>query len=133
MLAGSCLCGQVKYTLSITDIKMLVFCHCSRCRKETGSAFNSAIILPKSHFQLQQGGEHIAIYAHNGVNRHFCRDCGSPLYTSRDQDPENYRLRIGTLDSPIYPEKKCHIFTASKANWEEINDSHPQLEAGFSA
>lgn len=127
MLTGSCLCGSIKYTLQLDNIETLVFCHCSRCRKETGSAFNSAAPINKTELEITEGKDLIKIYADNGVNRHFCPTCGSKLFTSRDTMPDAYRLRVGTLDSTINPIKKIHIFTGSKANWEEICDNHPQF------
>lgn len=43
----------------------------------------------------------------NGVYRWFCSECGSPLISSRDAQPELYRLRIGTLDTPLDQNRLC--------------------------
>ncbi len=40
MLSGSCLCGGVKYEVS-GGIQTVTNCHCSLCRKMSGSAFAS--------------------------------------------------------------------------------------------
>ncbi len=61
--------------------------------------------------------------------RWFCSECGSPLISSRDAQPELYRLRIGTLDTPLDQKKPTmHIFAASKAEWESICDDLPQYD-----
>ncbi len=52
----------------------------------------------------------------------------SPLYSARDGQPESYRLRIGTLDTPIVPTEKMHIFTGSKAEWIELCDENPKYD-----
>lgn len=128
MITGNCLCGEVAYELD-KDIKTIIFCHCSRCRKQTGSAFNSATVINKSDLTFIKGQQEISIYSCLGVNRHFCSKCGSHLFSSRDSDGNNtYRLRIGTINEPITPENRIHIYTASKANWDIICDGSTQYE-----
>ena len=55
-----------------------------------------------------------------------CRNCGSPIYSQRMSAPELMRLRIGTLDTPIKAKPGFHIYTASKAEWDDITDALPQ-------
>jgi hypothetical protein len=43
--AGSCVCGRVRYELD-TEPKITVACHCSLCRKATGSAFATWTLVP---------------------------------------------------------------------------------------
>ncbi|QIQ20755.1 GFA family protein [Zophobihabitans entericus] len=126
MLTGSCLCGSIKYQLNQEDIDTLFVCHCSRCRKESGSAFNTSAVINSADITITEGKDLVKKYSVNGVNRHFCVGCGSRLYSSRDNDPAHYRLRVGLLDTPINPAKKIHVFTASKASWDEICDDFPQ-------
>jgi len=72
-------------------------------------------------------GEHLVKkFAVAGVYRWFCGECGSPLISSRDAQPELYRLRIGTLDTPLQQKPSMHIFAASKAEWDCITDDLPQ-------
>ena len=40
--------------------------------------------------------------------------------------PEFYRLRIGTLDTPLQQKPTQHIFVASQAEWDNICDALPQ-------
>ncbi|WP_074824459.1 GFA family protein [Pragia fontium] len=128
MLKGSCLCGAVTYQLD-QEIKQIVFCHCSKCRKATGTAFNSATAIHSDKFTLLTGKDKLKSFSSSpGVHRFFCSECGSPLYSARDGQPETYRLRIGTLDSTISPTEKIHIFTGSKAEWIELCDSNPKYE-----
>ncbi|WP_240618182.1 GFA family protein [Halomonas heilongjiangensis] len=41
--------------------------------------------------------------------RVFCSECGSPLYSDRDDLPEAKRLRLGTLDSWCRPRRSGSI------------------------
>ncbi|MCD1125670.1 GFA family protein [Jinshanibacter sp. LJY008] len=128
MLKGSCLCGAVTYQLD-EPINQLFFCHCSKCRKATGTAFNSAALIHSDKFTLLTGKASLKSFSSTpGVHRIFCGECGSPLYSARDNQPEAYRLRIGTLDTHINPAEKMHIFTASKAEWEDLCDDNPKFE-----
>ena len=125
MITGNCLCGEVVYQLN-SDIKTIVFCHCSRCRKQTGTAFNASAIIKKTDLTFIRGESNIKIYASNGVNRHFCSNCGSHIFSVRDNDSNTYRLRIGLINEPIMTEDRIHIYTDSKANWDNICDSYTQ-------
>lgn len=61
-----------------------------------------------------------------GKARVFCAECASPLYSTRDDQPDVMRLRIGTLDSPVQARTRYHAFVADKANWYDIEDDWPQ-------
>ena len=132
MMTGNCLCGDIVYQLN-SDIKAIVFCHCSRCRKQTSSAFNSATVVNKEDLTFIKGEENIKVFSHAGVNRHFCSKCGSHIFSSRDNDACTYRLRIGLINEPINAEKCIHVYTGSKANWDTICDGYPEYEEGIPA
>ena len=126
-MISSCLCGAIEYQLQ-DNINTLIHCHCSRCRKETGSAFSSVARILTESFSLIKGEELIKTYSENGIHRHFCSICGSQLFTSRDAFPDFYSIRVGLLNDPINPTKKLHVYVSSKAKWDEILDHHPQFE-----
>lgn len=129
MLTGSCLCNAVQYQVAMNDhVDKMVFCHCQRCRKWSGSAFNSVIPIHSDAFTLLSGQDKLKAFSVNGVNRFFCSQCGSNLFTSRDSMPQFYRLRVGTLNSAIYPQQKIHIYTQFKANWDSICDGGLQFD-----
>ena len=56
MLTGSCLCGGVQYEID-TEIGKITACHCSLCRKMSGSAFSSGTTIPARSFQYVAGKE----------------------------------------------------------------------------
>ncbi|WP_392561629.1 GFA family protein [Orbus sturtevantii] len=123
MLTGSCLCGEISYQVTMeSNVDAIIFCHCQRCRKWSGTAFNSAIVIKASEFQFLSGQDTIKKFSINGVNRHFCGQCGSNLFTSRDNNKEFYRLRAGTIDTPVDPKQRIHIYADAKANWDTICD-----------
>jgi hypothetical protein len=126
MHKGSCLCGAVRYEIA-GDLGPIVYCHCSKCRKASGSAFNPVSPVARRDFHLRSGGDAIAKYESSpGVRLAFCRHCGSSLFSERDSMPDVLRLRLGTLDTAVGAKVSAHIFVGSKADWDEILDDAPQ-------
>jgi hypothetical protein len=127
MLTGSCLCGGIRYQYE-GDINEIALCHCGQCRKAQGSAFASNAPLLTAQFSILQGQELMkAYYSSPNKKRVFCSNCGSPLYSQREDKPQVLRLRIGTLDTPISAKPSYHIYCDSKAEWWSINDDLAQF------
>jgi hypothetical protein len=125
MHQGSCLCGSIRYEIR-GDIGVGYFCHCSRCRKATGSAFASSALVAAEDFVIIQGAGSLKSFSVNGVHRIFCAECGSPIISRRDAMPDAVRVRLGSLDTPLSRRPCGHIFVESKADWFEIHDELPQ-------
>jgi hypothetical protein len=126
MLKGSCLCGQVRYEYD-GEIAEISMCHCSQCRKAQGTAYVAVSPVESSKLRLTAGAQRLKEYrATPGKKRVFCDQCGSPLYSARDDLPGVKRLRLGTIDTPFKCAKTYHIHVASKADWEVIADGLPQ-------
>ena len=122
---GSCLCQGIRYEIQ-GEIGEIVQCHCQRCRKANGTAYATNAQISSRDFKIVQGEHLVKKFAVTGVYRWFCGECGSPLISSRDAQPELYRLRIGTLDTPLQQKPSMHIFAASKAERDCITDDLPQ-------
>jgi hypothetical protein len=83
---------------------------------------------PAKALRITSGEELLAVFESiPGKRRHFCRQCGSPIFTSVAADPENVRLRLGTVADPPAHLQGFHIFVASKAPWYEIRDDLKQF------
>ena len=126
MISGSCLCGQVRYEIE-GKISPIWLCHCSKCRRRTGSAFHASAICGADNFHWRAGEELTREYEDTPdyISR-FCGRCGSPV-------PQQLRgtdlvfLHVGALDGDPEREVVHHIFTGSKAPWYEISDDLPQF------
>lgn len=122
---GSCLCGTIKYEIR-GGIGASYLCHCSRCRKATGSAFAASALVATKDFVVLEGEDAMKSFSVKGVHRVFCAHCGSPIISRRDWMPDSVRVRLGTLDTPLDQRPQGHIFVASKADWYDIHDELPQ-------
>lgn len=56
MHKGSCLCGAVAYEID-GELGPIVYCHCSRCRKASGSAFAAVSPVAAADFRIVKGEE----------------------------------------------------------------------------
>jgi hypothetical protein len=126
MLTGGCLCGGVRYEYD-GEIEEISMCHCAQCRKVNGSAFVAVGPVASARFKITAGAELLKEYRTIPVKaRVFCSNCGSPIYSVRDDMPEVKRLRLGTVETPFTCKNAYHIFVDSKASWHEITDGYPQ-------
>jgi len=125
MLKGSCLCGGIRYEID-GEVTRIGLCHCSMCRKATGTAFAANAPVPQEQFRLISGEELLRSYASSASkSRWFCSRCGSPIYSRSDAYPHLIRVRVGTLDSPAGRTPDYHYPLSSKADWDTTNDDLP--------
>lgn len=126
MLGGGCRCGAVRY--SVPDaFHYAAICHCSGCRRATGSAFKPFAGIEVEKLQITSGADRVAVFGDEKDNDTRCADCGCFLY-SVVRDGTVAHVAMGSLiDTPsIRPTH--HIFVGSKAEWDQITDNLPQHE-----
>ncbi len=128
MYTGSCLCGEVNVEVS-GSITSIIHCHCSLCRKNSGTAFATNGFVNTEDFIITKGQERLSEYSFKaGRTRYFCRCCGSPVYSSNNDDKSRIRIRLGIFDTDITEQVLSHNFVTSKANWEQLETSLPCYE-----
>jgi hypothetical protein len=130
-LAGKCLCGTVHYAVA-DEFVYAANCHCSNCRRATGSAFKPFAGIERDKLQVTRGEDKLMIFGDETGNDVRCRSCGSFLY-SVVRNGAFVHVAMGTLvdDPTIRPTK--HIFVGSKAAWFAITDGLPQYEEHVTA
>lgn len=132
MIRGSCLCGGVRFEID-RAAGPFELCHCSRCRKATGSAFAAGLGVRRNEFRLVDGRELIRTYeapvrvTPPAYRTHFCSRCGSPV---PDPDAGGVWLEIpaGLLDDDPQCRPERHIFVDSRSPWFAITDGLPRLD-----
>ena len=117
---GSCLCGAVTFDIS-GPFTAFYTCHCSRCRKATGSS-NAANLFAKSGSVRWRTGEHLvtsfSLSTASYFNAAFCSVCGSHV-PRRARSGDFEIIPAGSLDDPppISPDRA--IFWDDRAPWFE--------------
>ena len=127
---GKCLCGSVTYSLASTPLKLDV-CHCKNCPRQAGAAFIPCVAVPIADLDIS-GSPKVFLdgdtVSGNTVARHFCGDCGSPLYVVVARAPKTAYVTSGTLDHTDNLAPKCHGWTSTKHEWVTISDGAPQYD-----
>ena len=125
-LAGKCYCGAVHYEVA-DAFRYAMNCHCSNCRRTTGSAFKPFAGIERDKLRITAGADMLMTFGDDTAHDVRCRRCGSYLY-SVVREAKFVHLALGTLaDAPsIRPNK--HIFVGSKAPWFTITDDLPQWQ-----
>jgi len=131
MLRGACLCGKARYEISGPP-KVAYFCHCGKCRKQSGSSFATNMIVRREDFAIVSGEGDLSYFQSSPrLRRYFCSGCGSPIYSQGDKYKQIVSVRCGTLDSELPVRPSVHAFVGSKASWEDISDELPQFPEYF--
>ena len=114
---GSCLCGAVTYQFG--SAKLFQYCHCSRCRKVSGSAHSANLYVAPEQFQWLGGEAQVGYYALPTAKYFataFCKTCGSALpWLSRTG--KVVVVPGGSLDGHPGITPSHSIFCASRAAW----------------
>ena len=131
MIRGSCLCGEVRFEIDRV-VGPFELCHCSRCRKASGSAFVAGLGVRVEDFRLGAGAELIRRYE-APILEHpppyriaFCSRCGSPV-PDPPPDARWFEIPAGLLDDDPELRPDRHIFIECKSPWFPISDALPQL------
>jgi hypothetical protein len=126
MFHGSCMCGKVRYELRGPP-RVAYYCHCGKCRKQSGSSFATNVIVLKEHFAIVAGEDAVSSWVSSpGKRRYFCSGCGSPIYSHGENRKHIVSVRCGTLDDDLPLAPSVHAFVDSRANWVRITDDLPQ-------
>ena len=118
LATGQCLCGAVKFRIS-GAFDSFFLCHCSRCRKDSGSAHSANLFATRANLDWLTGEDQIRIF-HLPGTRHvkcFCATCGSALPFA---EPNGDLLVVpaGSLDTPVEMRPDAHICVSSRADWD---------------
>jgi hypothetical protein len=125
-LKGSCLCGAVQYEVT-GEPQRFYHCHCSRCRKATGTGHASNLFLQPAALRWLSGAEQIRTFKVPEAKRFtntFCATCGGRL-PRQPPDSDFVMIPAGSLDdaAPIKPQ--AIIFADSRASWSCTDDALP--------
>lgn len=118
---GGCACGQVRYGFYEPRVAQ-VACHCRACQYESGGGPSYAVTVRRDEFRVTKGRpkEFTTLSdAGNHVTRVFCGNCGSPLYAYSEAHPENYAVKVGSLDEPDQYKPRVHVWMSEAQRWHK--------------
>jgi len=126
---GSCFCGEVEYEVT-GNLGIFNYCHCSRCRKFTGSVHAANFIVSMDQFTWLKGESLVGRYVPEETSHFstaFCQKCGSslPWYT---KNGKIVVVPAGTIDGHPGIEPQQNVFCGSKAEWYISPNELPEYD-----
>jgi hypothetical protein len=121
---GGCLCGAIRYRVTGKQLRGTI-CHCSICKKWSGSPFLSWALFNKGQFGWIRGAPG-TIKATPAVARKFCERCGSPLTFEFTDSSEIMGVTTGTLDEPDEFRPTRHNWTSKEVSWLDMAAKLPR-------
>jgi hypothetical protein len=115
---GSCICGEVVFEVD-GPFDRFLNCHCSRCRKATGSAHSCEVIVKASAVRWLRGEGSVTRFdlpQARSFATAFCKLCGSPMPHLTRSGRETI-IHAGAFDDPLGTAPDRHVHWASRANW----------------
>lgn len=124
--AGSCLCGAQKYEVD-GEPGNFFHCHCSRCRKATGTGHCSNLFVKTDGIRWD-GDERLRksykVPEAQFFTTDFCAVCGSNLPRFLER-AGLVLIPAGSLDSAHEIEANARIYYDSRTSWSCSGDDTP--------
>jgi len=127
-LQGGCLCGAVRYEAT-GKLTRFYHCHCSRCRKSSGTGHATNLFLAEGQLVFTRGEDVVKRYKipeAERFTRQFCSICGSSV-ARIVSEINGIVIPAGSLDSDLPINPQARIFWDSRASWSCSDDSIPRF------
>lgn len=129
---GGCLCGAIRYKVD-GEVLGSAACHCRDCQYVCGGAPSYVFVVPSNAIDITKG--ETSTYrseADSGAKRvrHFCGNCGTPLFAEDSAYPKFMSIKAGTLDDPSHFKPAAHFWTQSAPPYHHFDPGVPQFTKG---
>lgn len=133
-LSGGCACGAIRYETDADPIVMLN-CHCSDCRKASGSGYAAIVVVRKDSLQITGEVRFHNVRGGSGktVGRGFCANCGSPVLVRLERLPDVLGIQAGSLDDPGQHKPSMDLYIDSAPPWDSMRPDTTKFPRGRSA
>ena len=123
---ATCACGQA--SISVNSLPtMHGICHCTNCKRRTGSAFGVSAYFDRTSVVDKTGETSIYEFHHEPQNhdqqRHFCVRCGTTLFWFVSSLPEKIGIAGGCFADDGLLEPTYSVSHRKKEHWVNLPDS----------
>ncbi|MEM7496779.1 MAG: GFA family protein [Pseudomonadota bacterium] len=125
MLTGRCYCGATTLGAA-TAPSVVAFCHCADCRRWTGAPLPDFAAFADGTLTIEPDPGPFSTVP--GVERWFCRTCGSPLAARFDYLPGQVYVPLGVLDQAPDLAPALHAHADAALPWLHIADDLPRQD-----
>jgi hypothetical protein len=134
---GGCLCGAVRYRVT-GESNLTGVCHCTLCKRRTGSALGISAYFDESAVQITSGVmntyESCSDESNRWVKSEFCPTCGTTVRWTAELFPGARGIAVGTFDDPNWIKPAAHFWTRSALHWmafpadDQVFETVPQID-----
>ncbi|MBS0483341.1 MAG: GFA family protein [Proteobacteria bacterium] len=117
MIRARCSCGQLSLELH-GEPRVNALCHCSDCKRRTGSAFGWSAYFPERQVGAQSGtAVKRSVPVSEPQFRYFCPDCGTTLWWTAAMAPGMVGVAGGAFDPGVLGEPAASHSDGQKCAW----------------
>ncbi len=127
---ATCVCGAVRWSVA-APYRFFQYCHCSRCRKRSGSTFAANICVQDGQLQFLAGEDRVQRFELPGAKawcNAFCSVCGSAA-PWRTRNGRFWIVPAGGLDDLPATPPTANAHFASRAAWYVPAPELPTFDA----
>jgi hypothetical protein len=110
-------------------------CHCTKCQKESGTAFALNALIESDQVETVKGSpEPVMTPTESGRGQQVwrCPECKVAVWSNYGGATDVLRfVRVGTLDEPAQLEPDIHIYTRSKLPWVRLPEGALAVDAYY--
>ncbi|GAA0274609.1 GFA family protein [Alteraurantiacibacter aestuarii] len=119
-LEGGCLCARSRYAIS-GEVEWAGSCYCTDCQKESGSGHLTAVAVPAAAISFSGPTRVFQSIGGSGgnIDRIFCAECGSTLFSHPHVMGDIRIVRAGTLDDSSAVEPAMAVFCSQASAWDQ--------------
>lgn len=127
-ISAPCACGAITMAINGPVVSMFM-CSCLDCQRATGTGHATVALTPLAALTVTGAPKSFARPSDSGAvfTRHFCSDCGTPLYGQSSRAPDIRMIAVGFFagNNSWYRPNQL-IFARSQQAWDLIADHLPR-------
>ena len=120
---AQCCCGEFKIEIE-GEPQLHGLCHCSDCKKRTGSAFGISAYFSSDAIKNVTGQSNCYTLLNREQNheqkRYFCNNCGSTLYWTISDKPKIVGIAGGNIVNGTMPEPTYSVNDSQRCQWLQL-------------
>ncbi|KAF2230256.1 glutathione-dependent formaldehyde-activating, GFA [Viridothelium virens] len=133
-MEGGCPCGNIRYRMERAPL-IVHCCHCTWCRRETGSAFALNAMLETRYITILSPilPTTCSIPSASGAGQtiHRCPSCHIAVCSEYGPNQPIRMIRVGTLDRSEDVRPGVHIYVSTKMHWVNLAKAECKVFDGF--
>ena len=121
---GGCLCGKVSYLFDRDQVISAHHCHCVDCKKNTGSGTATILLIPDNSLKVKGNLKFFTVAGSAGsnVSRGFCEECGSPLISFVEENPDIKFIKAGSIDDSSWVTANSNFWSSTASPWSPADE-----------